>query len=177
MRLHWEEFTVQGGEDPDRHSLYCHEEPRLELLEAFQRLIPPFMELLELPAEYAGGLVVTGVSFSYTKRGRGVVLTALKSLEHFDDLASINTPLCMEIDAELESDLEHLEAEAERYLQGERRQMALFKGVETAVMDNLDRAAQQEPQEEEERNITLSTGGRSVTLSQSQLERAAEGTA
>jgi len=129
VTLQWSEPSVVS-EDADKHKLECHDAPEQSMIDAFYALTPYFLDLLELPDDYATSLVVCGVTI---KTGAGgdtsYILTAQKALEDFDSPVVLNTPLIAYPARDLHDALDALELEAEKYVNGERGQMSLFKGV------------------------------------------------
>ncbi|GAA5117080.1 hypothetical protein JIN84_17970 [Luteolibacter yonseiensis] len=79
----------------EERNVTAHEEPLPELPAAFGKLPPVFCEIMELPAEYATGLSVTGFTISHTKQGtRSVKLHAKKQLEtRTDFLHPMSSPM------------------------------------------------------------------------------------
>lgn len=143
----------------EERSVVAHEQPLPELPSAFGALPPVFCEIMELPAEYATGLSITGITISHTKQGtRSVKLHAKKQLEtRTDFLHPISSPM-IQIDkpAEGESgdvqlkDKKKLNAlnkaikEAERYADGKRSQKLLdFSTAKAALQSTADAGQEQ----------------------------------
>lgn len=154
VELQWEEGAQE--KTAITHALSSVERPAPSYIEAFRGLIRPILKLLQLPDDYAEGLRVTGVSFTHEEeRGRGVVVTALKTLDNASAPLVLNTPYLPEssendeptVPVELANALDVLCDAAESYMAGEREQGSLFGGPESSIG-----------------SVTISDGKRSVTL-------------
>ena len=107
---------------------------------AMAALIPPALELLEVPADYDDNMTATGISFSDTDGIMGAIVTLQKELAGAHSPLVLNTPHLAEepygdsgddsclLPGELVDALQACISEAERYIQGERAQMDMFEG-------------------------------------------------
>lgn len=150
------------------HHLSSAEPPAEGFLGALVGLIQPVLALLELPDSYGAGMEVVGVSFTHEEeRGRGAVVTCLKSVAGAQSPVVLNTPYLPEtaadensptLPAALASAIEALCDEAERYLDGEREQLDLLTLARETAEDLRDGL-------EEGESVTISSPGHeSVTL-------------
>ena len=139
--LAWEVFQA-STKNWDQHTLSCKDQPRPELLERLQVMANHVTEICEFGEWETKKLIVSGVSLSYGDEGNCyLVITAQKALEYSRAPLIINTPARPEMpesDAdsqdfcwsdELAADIDALEQEAWKYVEGERAQMTLdFEG-------------------------------------------------
>lgn len=129
----------------DSYGITSRDMPRDELHKRLQVLANHVEEICELPQGAAKHIVPSGVSMKYTDNNCHAVITALRTLRYSKTPMCINTParplhaaegdedgFCMS--DEMIKDIEALEEEAMKYLNGERAQQQLDFG---------------EPQEEE----------------------------
>ena len=137
----WEVFQA-STKNWDQHTLSCKDEPRPELLERLQTLANHVTEICEFGEWETKKLIVSGVSLSYgDKENCYLVITAQKALEYSRAPLIINTPARPEMPEsenddpifcwsdELCADVDALEQEAWKYINGERAQQALnFEG-------------------------------------------------
>lgn len=137
----WEIFQA-STKNWDKHTLSCKDKPRPELLERLQTLANHVTEICEFGERETKKLIVSGVSLSYGDDGNCyLVITAQKALEYSKAPLIINTPARPaepENDAdspefcwsdELANDIDALEREAWKYIDGERAQQTLdFEG-------------------------------------------------
>lgn len=123
----------------DEMEIKYRDEPRPEFVPAMQALIPPCLELLELPVDYAAGMHATGISFSWTDGIMGAVVTLQKALLWAPSPLILNTPHLPSAPSsgggegdllpdELVLALETCIEEAKLYIAGKRKQMDLFAG-------------------------------------------------
>lgn len=128
--------SPQADGEFDEFTMSCKQEPHIDFVTALSDLAPSVKEILELPDEYAQGLVVSGVSFTHkeTEAGEveGCVITAQKALKGHPAPAIFNTPHKTEVPYSETGDdsatltqtaivaLEALKAEAEAYIGGKR---------------------------------------------------------
>lgn len=141
--LAWEVFRA-STKNWDQHTLSCKDQPRPELLERLQVMANHVTEICEFGEWETKKLIVSGVSLSYGDDGNCyLVITAQKALEYSKAPLIINTPARPaepENDAdspefcwsdELANDIDALEWEAWKYIDGERAQQTLdFDGTE-----------------------------------------------
>ena len=149
----WEIYQASTN-NWDEHTLSCKDQPRPELLERLQVMANHVTEICELGEWETKKLIVSGVSLSYGDEGNCyLVITAQKALEYSKAPLIINTPARPAVpesendDAafcwsdELAADIETLEQEAWKYIEGERAQMTLdFEGGEKPAEDNAEKA-------------------------------------
>jgi hypothetical protein len=125
----------------DHYTLDCDDAPAPGFTKALQKLAKHILELCELPEEYGQGLTVRGVSFSYSgdHAVMGAVVTALKALQMVASPLVLNTPhqteapvsdsgdpsVCMT--TAFAKDLQAVQVQAERYIDGKRAQVSLFE--------------------------------------------------
>lgn len=118
------------------HELSSSDTPRPELVTALAAFGSYILDICEFEATYARELTVQSVSISPSdKTGRGIVVTALKSLAGAYAPLVLNTPFLSEeassegglqLPTEAVGFLDRLEAEAHRYRAGERAQQDFF---------------------------------------------------
>lgn len=133
----WESFQSKTRHW-DKHTLTCKDLPRPEFLEKMQVLANHVTEICEFAKEESQKLTVSGVSLSYTdKNNRYLVITAQKSLAHSKSPLIINTPARPEApenegdgekfcwSSDLTDDIDDLEREAWKYIDGDRAQQTL----------------------------------------------------
>lgn len=135
IRLEWSEETGREDESHE-HVLISKDRPAAEFSDVLGLLVDPVLELLELPEEYAGGMTVRGVSFSYSKDDRmGAVVTCLKELHEANAPLVLNTPHLQEPDVDdpnpqlspaMSRVLHELQQQAVRYVGGHREQRDMF---------------------------------------------------
>lgn len=144
VELQWE--TVSGAVKTST-DLQSPDEPRKEFTDAMQAFVPFVMDLLDLPDSWREGLEITTLSISEEKKEsrRGLIVTCVRRVDKANDrTVLINTPYMRErfdedkgekgyLSAKDMLHLEEAEAEAQRYLGGERAQPTLFP--ETAAAD------------------------------------------
>jgi hypothetical protein len=156
VTLRWQ---TTSGKDTVKHELESFDPPEPALAKALDAFTPNVLELLELPIEYGIGLEIRSLSINYEDDGRmGLVVTCLKSLADTTAPLVINTPHLRELgdDGEggafLPIDMQGLsdvvQAAAARYVLGHREQGNLFDGL----------------MESDGASVTISAGGRSVTI-------------
>jgi hypothetical protein len=140
---------VKLGGAADHYTLDCDDAPAPGFTRALQKLAKHILELCELAEEYGQGLTVRGVSFSYSgEHGvMGAVVTALKTLQMVSSPLVLNTPhqteapvsdsgdpsVCMT--SAFAKDLQAVQVQAERYIDGKRAQVSLFEDVPPASAD------------------------------------------
>lgn len=119
----------------DEYSMSCKQEPLPSFIEAMEALAPEVAKICELDEVDAQKLTVSGVSFSYGGEDgvMGAVITAQKALKNTSAPLCLNTPhkpsalygedgdLANLLDSTTVLKLEDLQAEAERYIKGERQ--------------------------------------------------------
>lgn len=128
------EWTDEGVSDSKHTTLTSHDDPEEDFTEALQGLAPIVVRMLELPASYADGLNVIGVSLTYSEmQGRGVVITCLKEVGSFNAPLVINTPHLVEenehgpeMPGDLIDALDELQEAARRFKDGHRLQMDMM---------------------------------------------------
>jgi hypothetical protein len=137
------EYTVLTDQgDEDQFSLSCSQRALPEFYLALNELGKHVVKICELPDEYASGLTVLGVKFTWTDEIMGAVISAKKALSDCDSPLFLNTPHMPEkpysptgggkcLPGETVDALADLKEEAERYVRGERAQLSLFAGAET----------------------------------------------
>ena len=143
--------------------------PMSSFYAAMAALIPPALDLLELPIDYDACMTATGISFSNTDGIMGAVVTLQKELVGALPPLVLNTPHLAEepygksgddsclLPGELVEALQECRSEAERYIRGERAQMDLLEGngqeepsPEEEVMDFFEKNSQEDPSPEKE---------------------------
>ena len=148
----WEVFQASTN-NWDQHTLSCKDQPRLELLERLQVMANHVTEICEFGEWETKKLIVSGVSLGYSDKGNCyLVITAQKALEYSKAPLIINTPArpaTPESDAEsqefcwsdeLTADIDALEQEAWKYIDGERAQMTLDFEGEKKPIETIGRA-------------------------------------
>lgn len=140
----------------DQHKLeeikaFSAEPPLSSFSDAMQAFCPFVIGLLEIPENWREDLTITTLNLSEDKNGnRGLIVTAVKPVANaYDRPLVLNTPLvreggddpseeaCVLADEVLELiALAESEAEAERYLNGEREQRELFDGKTAETSEN-----------------------------------------
>mgnify|MGYP000847248248 FL=1 len=131
----WEEYQSSTA-NWDGHTLTCKDKPRDELLAAMKALAPHVLDICEFVKENIEDFMVSGVTWSYTEDNQYVTLTAQKKLEYSRAPLILNTPVRPEepgkdddmtfcMSEELMDDLRKLEADAWRYIMGDRAQQQL----------------------------------------------------
>jgi len=130
-------YDLTNGDELD---VKYKDDPRPEFRETMTSLIPPVLELLELPADYDEGMTATGISLSWTEGIMGAVVTLQKEIAGAHAPVVINTPHLPEapygegaddsclLSGELVDGLRDCMREAEAYIRGQRAQMDLFAG-------------------------------------------------
>jgi hypothetical protein len=129
----------------DEYSFTCSEDARPEFYTSLKKLAPHVIYLCELPESYLPRITVRGVSFSYGGENEvmGATISAAMELKNSYPNLNLNTPhKASEMynentpDDEMQllssdciSDLENLQSECVAYINGERAQESLFKGV------------------------------------------------
>lgn len=136
----WEVYQ-ESTKNWDKHTLVCKDAPREELKERLQVMANHVTEICEFEQGATKKIAVSGISISYTDDNRYLVIMAMKDLINSQAPLIINTPARPEIpnggctenycmSDELARDLEILEEEAWRYINGDRAQIALdFEGA------------------------------------------------
>jgi hypothetical protein len=147
----------RANEDSVESTLTSHELPRPEFITALNALSAWVVRCCELPIDYADGMTVVGVTLSLGEYG-GCVVTALRKVSGASSPVVINTPHVPSeptsdgghsLPASVQTLLTELEAEADRFWNGQRAQATLFDDIqsdlerhrklEPAVMDAIDR--------------------------------------
>lgn len=172
------EYEIPREDEPDEFVLVCNARPAREFLEALAALRDHVAEICELEVEYMATAEVRGVSYSYAgpDQAMGATITALKTLETARSPLVLNTPhlasapMSETDEAPLLSPgaieaLEDLATEALRYVDGHREQADLFAPVAQAVASLAPTPGSGIEA------VTLSAGGRSVTLTAEDGER------
>lgn len=85
-------YQRANGDEWDDYSLACKSEPHPDLLAVLSALVPSVVEICELPMGYEEGLIVSGVSFSYSNDNMGAVITSQKTLKTHPAPLILNTP-------------------------------------------------------------------------------------
>ena len=179
--------SPERKDDEREGALRSYDQPLQEFTDAMQALVPHVVKLLELPEKYGESMRVSGVSISYTKEDRkGAVITCLKQVAGANAPLVLNTPYLPEMDlddpnpsmpTDMLAAIEALEAQAARYVDGEREQRDLFgdeakdeaAAVATLAQDPefVGAVAGMAPKAGSGVDtVTISSGGRSVTLTQ-----------
>ena len=121
----------------DEHTLTCKDRPRDEFFLAIKNMVRHVMDICEFPKEEDGKkFIVSGITESYTEDNRFLTITAQKELSFSRAPLIINTPTRAEgvgadgdpvfcLSEDLLVDLGTLEAEAWKYIAGERAQQQL----------------------------------------------------
>lgn len=151
------EYLIQRNGQFDAVKLLSSEEAAPEFYNALDMLIPSVCEILELPRElFEDRITPLAVAFKYDAAGNmGAIITSVLYLSETKEEVAVNTPLhwCRK-NAEgahvsftdgTEERLRELEAEARRYINGQRAQMSLF-GEEPAEEMGNDGAVKQAAQ-------------------------------
>lgn len=136
------EYQIPKGAGFDDYSLRCSEKAMQSFYDAMYALRESVVKLCEFPEEFTDRIHVKGVSFSYGGESQtmGAVIVAHLILNLSDGNLNINTPhKAVEMynpDAEVREEavfdedtigcLEQLEAEAIKYVNGERAQGKLL---------------------------------------------------
>ena len=153
----WEVFQA-NTENWDRHTLSCKDVPRPEFLKRLQTLTNHVTEICEFGDWEKKKLIVSGVSLNYGNKGNCyLVITAQKALTFSKAPLIIDTPArpaMPESDAdsqefcwsdELAADIDALEQEAWKYINGERAQQTLdFEGGEKEPPSEISEEYQQD---------------------------------
>ncbi len=140
----------------DEFSLCSVEVPLPSLISTIERLKPFVLEMCELPEEDLENIIVKGVSFSYGGENNtmGATIVAQKVLMHSNVPLNMNTPhKTIEhysgsedgdkkqlLTRKCVSALEDLQVECQKYVNGERSQMNLFK-FETKPVEKPEQVA------------------------------------
>ena len=161
------EVDRENGNDPDEYSLFSADAPATSFHAALRALREDVIAICELPADQADKLSIRGVSLSNTNGIMGACITALKAVTTANAPLVLNTPHLPSapysdnpepvLATETVERLNVLMAEAQKYIDGERAQGDLF-----ARADVLDAASRMVP--DGVTSVTMSSGGRSVTL-------------
>jgi len=138
------EVTRKDG-DPDEYTLHSADKPLPEFDEALQALAADVVTICELNPSDVDKLKVRGVTLTHTNGILGVCVTALKTLKSSNAPLVINTPHLPE-ESYSEGDdnapvmpsgmamrVAAVEAQARRYVDGERAQASLFAPVTVEV--------------------------------------------
>ena len=144
------EYLIQRNGQFDAVKLLSSEEAAPEFYNALDMLIPSVCEILELPRElFEDRITPLAVAFKYDAAGNmGAIITSTLYLPGTKEEVAVNTPLhwCRKnaegahvsfTDGTAER-LRELEAEARRYIGGQRAQMSLFGKEPTANEDPVD---------------------------------------
>lgn len=168
---------ADAGEKWDREeAVNSREAPHPDFVAALADLVPCVLDLCELPTDYEEGMRVQSVSFSEDTDGnRGAVVTAIKTLADVPAPLVLNTPHVSErpnaegactMPRRLSHALDVVEREARAFLDGKRAQADLFGET---LRDGLQEMVNTDAGLE---YVTLSSRGRSVTLTKETGERA-----
>lgn len=161
VELQWTSKLDGAGEIT--HALKSYDTPRPEFVEAMRAMVPHVLEVLELEAaDWDDTLTVSGLSINQEDDGRrGLVCTCRRALDIANAPLIINTPHLREFmdDEQLKGFIpddmlravEQVEREAALYLKGKRAQGDLFDALVSPADSGIE-------------SVTLSTGGKSVTL-------------
>jgi hypothetical protein len=181
ITLSWVTETLGG--DVVESSLHSADLPRPEFIDAMQAFRNHVLDICELPADYAADLVVTGISLSENdSQGRGIVVTAQKTVARAAAPVIINTPHVPEINehgaslrAAAMDAIDTLVTEARLFQQGTRAQADMFaeEGKPPSKLLEAHRKAA-EKAEKAAASLTLSSGGRSVTVTSEQMQKVAK---
>lgn len=136
VRLEYEKVRKDG--DPDEFVLHSADQPAPELEAALQALAIDVVTICELIPSDTERLKVRGVTLTHSHDIPGVVVTALKTLQTSNAPLVLNTPHLPEQSYSGNEDeptmptgmyarLCEIEAQAHRYLRGDRAQGALFE--------------------------------------------------
>lgn len=132
----WEIYQ-NATQNWDAHTLTCKDRPRDEFFRAIKNMVRHVMDICEFPKEEDGKkFLVSGITESYTEDNRFLTITAQKELSFSRAPLIINTPARAEemgadedpafcLSEDLLVDLGTLEAEAWKYIAGERAQQQL----------------------------------------------------
>ncbi len=132
----WEIYQ-DATQNWDAHTLTCKDHPRDEFFLAIKNMVRHVMDICEFPkAEDGKKFIVSGITESYTEDNRFLTITAQKELSFSRAPLIINTPARAEgmgadgdpvfcLSEDLLVDLGTLEAEAWKYIAGERAQQQL----------------------------------------------------
>lgn len=148
------EYLLFRGGQIDVVKLLSNEEAAPEFYRALGALIPSVCEILELPQDpFEARITPLSVAFKYDAAGNmGAIITSALYVSSAEAEVAVNTPFlrCRKSAAETgvfftaatEERLWALEAEARRYINGQRAQMSLF-GEEPAEELGNDGAVKQ----------------------------------
>lgn len=156
--------VVANKETDDNNDLVeskitAKEQPLQSLTDAWAELTEAFVSIMELPATYKEGLVITRLSIRRTKQGtRSVILHATKQLECRSEFLHKMICPCVQVEPSTdgESGAVHIEGEicesiltaiheSERYMSGERSQTLLdFDSAKAALNATADLGRDQE---------------------------------
>lgn len=141
MRLEYE-VSRPGGGDPDEYALHCADLPLAEFVTALRALVDDVLSICDFPSSEAPKVKVLGCSLSYKDGIMGAVLTSTRQVVICPQPLILNTPHLPEkpysesggsvLPATTVRRIRALCAEAERYLNGERLQGALFEKTDSA---------------------------------------------
>jgi hypothetical protein len=137
VELMWS--TIERA-DTIEHRLSSGEPPRRELKHALAEFVPHVLRMLELPANYEHGLLITGLIVKDGKDddGRSLIVTCQKTIDDSDSPLILNTPLMANADTGiLGALLDSAEDAAENYRVGRRAQGDLFDlpaGIESVTI-------------------------------------------
>ena len=137
------EYSEQTPAGPNVFTLDCNQRGLPELYHKLNQLSDHVIELMELPDDYTDELQVRTVNFKYVevKKGgeiMGAIITSVKKLKSGHSVV-LNTPFATELPMGGGTNytgclsevcvnvLRGLEIEAQKYINGERVQMELFK--------------------------------------------------
>lgn len=150
------EYSEKTSRGLNIFSMQCNQRGLAEFYHKRNQLVDHVCELMELPDDFAFGMEIRTVSFTYIEEAKstilGAVITAVKKLKNGHAIV-LNTPFATEIpmgggknfDACLSevctSVLKGYQAEAIRYINGERAQMELF--TKESAKERRDRKRQE----------------------------------
>lgn len=152
----------RGNDKIDVTRFESNDPPKVELEKALQAMCKHLVEICEFPEEWVYDITVRGVTVRYGKGGRmGLVIRGVKELAYSRTPLAVNTPYHQEefdddsedddeseegsgvelsvFGPDCKKDLERLEELALAYLDGDRRQLVLFRedgSVEDAEVVN-----------------------------------------
>lgn len=127
VELHFTEYSKKSGLD-DTVRLVSHDTPHPDFVHALTALRAHVVSVCELDDDTERRLTVRGVTITEKDT---VVITALKELMDMDVPLVLNTPNHLP-SYELHLAITALEAEAEAYVDGKRKQLSLFQEQEAA---------------------------------------------
>lgn len=146
VRIEYEVERKDGG-DADEYAMHSADKPLPDFDLALQALAVDVVTICELMPSDVQVLTVRGVTLTHTNGILGACITALKTLKSSNAPLVINTPhLPMEpysdgdemaptMPSGMATRLAAVEAEAQRYLEGQRAQASLFAGTKDELLD------------------------------------------